>query len=365
MREGWQSTSNQLLLSPTSVKHFISIKLIWKTYRITIFHYVFLVSDSTQKVLLMRKHNWLFSNMCQACNHAGALPRPIWDGGSLATAPATIGGGNFWRGDRSASSWRCAGGSGKNPTCEVLKVVPVVIGFFLHTFFLWSVFFLGGVLADANMTSQVVLLSCWLRISQHFWAFIRFLSQQQWQLTCFGCAVVALLRWRVLLRNCLRRSIRRWSSRRSLPCQWPSDLGHVWSDLEKLRPFSWNPTAMDPVVSPWIQQLSNSTPCEKSNWDRWHGCIPERHGRKDWKEAFWLTRWVMARLPPPLGCCRKVVGKAKARKDTSTTQRLWFCVLRTWWGSGKMNSSSFWEMAPPNYIGPRHRNPVRIASSGS
>ena len=59
MREGWQSTSNQLLLSPTSVKHFISIKLIWKTYRITIFHYVFLVSDSTQKALLMRKHNWL------------------------------------------------------------------------------------------------------------------------------------------------------------------------------------------------------------------------------------------------------------------------------------------------------------------
>lgn len=86
----------------------------------------------------MRKHN---------CQKPGALPRPIRDGGSLATAPATIGGGNFWRGDRSASSWRCAGGSGKNPTCEVLKVV---IGFFLHTFFCEVFFGLGGIVGGCK-----------------------------------------------------------------------------------------------------------------------------------------------------------------------------------------------------------------------
>ena len=42
----------------------------------------------------------------------GALPRPIGDR-SFTAAPATIGVGDFWRGDRSASSWDRAGGWGK------------------------------------------------------------------------------------------------------------------------------------------------------------------------------------------------------------------------------------------------------------
>ena len=68
-------------------------------------------------------------------------------------------------------------------------------------------------------------------------------SAGQWSETASGRWDTSTGSWRVLLETFLLLrvpwSIRRWKSRRSSAWEWPRDLGHVWSDLEKVHEPRW------------------------------------------------------------------------------------------------------------------------------